>query len=219
MDTILSFLTSGGSTIVGGIFGGLTSIANSWIKYKEDKDKRAYEREEAANKRAHDLAMLSAETDNAIKEIEASVERDRVIMEGKADVEESKTRSLILTNYDRDSVAEDTITWMMKNKNLYTAWLTLPIGVILITANGFVDLLRKLVRPVVTYGSIGFSFFLLWFCFEQLQAMNVAFTPAEWKDILMTQLRLVEFIASSAAGFWFADKSMSRKYQDSTLIK
>ena len=219
MDTILSFLTGGGSTIIGGLFGVLGSAFNAWIKYKDDKDLREYKRQEDADKRKHDLAMVEANTTATIREIEANVQRDKIIMEGKADVAESETRNIVLQNYDKDAVTEGTLEWMMKNASKWTAWLTVPTGVILVVLNGAVDLARKLVRPVVTYGSVGFSFFILWYSFQTMQSLNIAFTPSEWKDVVMTQLRLVEFIASTAAGFWFADKSMSRKYQDSTLIK
>ena len=216
METLLNFLTGG---LSGGLFGVLGGLGTAWLKYKTDKDERSFKLEEAKAKRSHDLAMVKAETDANIAEIQAGVQRDKIIMEGQSDVAESQTRSIVLTNYEKDSVEPDVITWMMKNRSKWTAWITVPVGVLLTTFNALVDLARKLVRPAVTYGSVGFSFFVLWYSFNELSKMGVKLAPEDVTPIIKDQLRLISFIASTAVSFWFTDKSMSRKFQDSLLVK
>lgn len=216
MDFLIDLLTGGTS---GGIFGILGGLGTAFIKYKTDKNNREFTLKENANKRKHELDMIGAETDASIKEIEAAVQRDKIIMEGKVDVEDSVGRRDVLLNYDKDTVDQDTIKWLMRNRSKYTAWITVPIGLIITAIDSFVDLLRKLVRPVITYASVGFSFFVLWYSFETLQKLGVAFDPNDYMALIKDQLRLTSFIASTATSFWFIDKSMSRKFQDSLLIK
>jgi hypothetical protein len=215
IDTIINLFTDG---LSGGLFGVFGGLATAWLKYKSDKDAAATKLAAKKADQQHELAMVKATTDANIAEINAGVQRDRIIMEGKSDVAENETRSIVMQNYDKDTVDDDTMLWMMKNRSKWTSWLTVPVGVMLTSVSGFVDLMRKLVRPAITYGSVGFSFFVLWFSFEQMQKMGVPFDAKIWSNIVMDQLRLISFIASTAVSFWFTDKSMSRKFQDKTLI-
>jgi len=216
MEAIFDFLTGGVSGGIAGIIGGLGTAA---LKYFSDRSERKYKADEAKSKREHERLMLKAQSDADIAEINAGVQRDKIIMEGKADIEEMQALKGVLTNYEKDAVESDVLAWMMKNRSKWTAWLTVPVGVCLTALNATVDLLRKLVRPIITYGSVGFSFFVLWYSFEQLKFAGIAVDPDTWHDILMGQIKLISFVASTAVGFWFTDRSMSRKYQDSMLIK
>lgn len=215
IDAIINLFTGG---LSGGLFGVFGGLATAWLKYKSDKDAAATKLAEKKADQEHELAMIKETTDANIAEINAGVQRDRIIMEGKSDVAENQTRSIVLQNYDKDAVDEDVMLWMMKNRSKWTGWITVPVGVLLTIVSGSVDVSRKLVRPVITYGSVGFSFFVLWFSFEQMKAMGVSLSSDTWRDIVLDQLRLISFIASTAVSFWFTDKSMSRKFQDRALV-
>ena len=103
---------------------------------------------------------------------------------------------------------------MLFNKNLWTVWLTAPIGLFIAFAHGLVDILRSLVRPVATYGSLAFSCFVTYYAFELYSKLGVNIDPKQLFDIIMMMLKLLTFTTSTAMGFWFMDKSMSRKYQN-----
>lgn len=208
----LGSLLDGG--LLGGLFGALGGAFNSWIKYKADKDDREFKRQEGKDKREHERLMIVAETDATIKEIEANVKRDTIITEGKIDALEVQGRSEIMRNYDKDAVDQDTLMWMMKNKNPWTAWVTVPLGVVLIAVDKVVDFLRKMVRPVTTYASVSFSFFVLYYSFNQLEKMGIALSPDQWVIIFSDQLRLISFISSTAVSFWFSDRWANKQLQE-----
>ena len=203
-----------GNGLTGGLFGILGGLGTAWISYAKEKAERAFKLEEAKNKRAHDLLMITAETDASIREIEANVKRDQVITEGQVVIAESQGRNEAIVKSTQNFVKASLVNKMIFNSNPWTLWLTMPIGVTIATLHGVIDMLRSLVRPVITYGSVGFCFFVTYISFEMYQKLGVVITPEQLFDIIMMMLRLLTFSTSTVIGFWFMDKSMSRKFQN-----
>jgi len=209
MDTILSFFGSG---LSGGLFGILGGLGTAWIKARSDKEERESKLKENQSKRDHDLKMITAETDASIKEIQANVQRDQIIMEGKADIEESKDRNMSILKLSENYVKMSLVEKMMFNDNKWTAWLTIPVSILITFIHGLVDISRTLVRVIVTYGSVAFSAYVTYMAFGLYQELNIAMSSDELFEIIKTMLRLLTFTTSTVVGFWFMDKSMSRKF-------
>lgn len=203
-----------GNGLSGGLFGILGGLGTAWISYAKEKADRAFKLEENKNKRAHELLLITAETDASIKEIEANVKRDQVITEGKVVIAESAGRNEAIVEATKNFVKSSLVNKMIFNKNPWTLWITAPIGLLIATIHSLVDISRSLVRPVITYGSVGFCCFVTYIAFEMYTKLNVVITPEQLFDIIMTMLRLLTFSTSTVIGFWFMDKSMSRKFQN-----
>lgn len=208
LDTILGLLGSGG---IVGILGG---FANSWMKYKMEKDERAFKLEENKSKREHDLKMIEAETKSNLAEIEANVRRDKIISEGKSDELENIGRNENIVKLSENYVKSTLIEKMMFNTNKWSAWLTVPCAIFITFVHGLVDVSRTLVRVIVTYGSVAFSCYVTWMCFEMLKQLGVAVTAGQVLEILTTMLKLLTFTTSTVVSFWFMDRSMSRRFQE-----
>jgi len=211
MDTILSFLGNG---LSGGLFGILGGLGTAWIKMKADERANAFKIENKKLDHANNLAMITAETEATIKEVEANVRRDQIIMEGKADIEESKGRNKSILKLSENYVKSSMVDKMMFNENKWTAWMTIPIAIIITLIHGIVDISRTLVRVLVTYGSVVFSAYVTYIAFGMYQELGIAITADQLYDIIQTMLRLLTFTTSTVVGFWFMDKSMSRKFQN-----
>ena len=102
----------------------------------------------------------------------------------------------------------------MFNKNKWSAWATTPIAILITLLHGIVDIIRTLVRPLITYGTTVFCAYVLYMAFGMYQELQVAITADQLYNIIMTMIKLFTFLASTAYGFWFMDKSMSRKFQN-----
>jgi len=211
METILSFLGGG---LSGGLFGILGGLGTAWLKHKSEEKAHQYKLETMKEKNKYNLLMITAETDATIKEVEALVKRDQILMEGKADVEESKGRNKAILKLSENYVKESLINKMMFNENKWTAWLTIPIAILITLVHGIVDISRTLVRVLVTYGSVAFSCYVTYIAFGMYQDLDTAMSSKEIYEIIQTMLRLLTFTTSTVIGFWFMDKSMSRKFQN-----
>jgi len=209
MDTIISFLGNG---LSGGLFGILGGLGTAWIKLLADEKERSFKLQENQSKRDHDLKMIAAETDASIKEIEANVQRDKIMMEGQADIEESKDRNVSILKLSENYVKMSLIEKMMFNDDRWTAWITMPVAILITFIHGLVDVSRTLVRVVVTYGSVAFSSYVTYMAFGMYQDLKIEMSSNELYEIVQTMLRLLTFTTSTVVGFWFMDKSMSRKF-------
>ena len=87
MNAIMEFLGGG---LSGGLFGILGGLGTSWLKMKADERAHKYKLEEMKAKQEYNLKMVEVETTATLREIDANVKRDQIMMDGKADVEESK---------------------------------------------------------------------------------------------------------------------------------
>lgn len=210
MDTVLNFLGNG---LSGGLFGILGGLGTAWLKSRAEEKEREYKLKENKSKREHDLKMIKAETEATLKEIEANVMRDQIMMDGKADIEESKDRNLAILKLSENYVKASLVEKMMFNKSPWTAWITMPIGLLITLIHGLVDVSRTLVRVVVTYGAVAFSCYITYMTFGMYTELGVAMSGPELYQIVQTMLRLLTFTTSTVVGFWFMDKSMSRKFQ------
>jgi len=211
MDALLNFLGGG---LGGGVLGIFGSLGNAWLKNIADEKERAFKLAENQSQRDHELKMINAETEATVKEIEANVRRDQIITEGQADIEEIKGRNSAILKISQDYVKASLTEDMMFNKNPWTAWLTVPMGMFITFIHGLVDISRTLVRVLVTYGSVVFSAYVTYMAFGMYQELDIAMSSDELYQIIQTMLRLLTFTTSTVIGFWFMDKSMSRKFQN-----
>lgn len=210
MDTILNFLGGG---LSGGLFGILGGLGTAWLKQKADEKAHQYKLEEMKAKQSYNLDMIKAETDATIKEVEANVKRDQIIMDGKADIEESKNRNKSILKLSENYVKASLVEKMMFNSNKWSAWITIPIAILITFIHGIVDVSRTLVRVLVTYGSVTFSCYVTYMAFGMYEDLGIVMSGDELYEIIQTMLRLLTFTTSTVIGFWFMDKSMSRKFQ------
>lgn len=211
METILNFLGGG---LSGGLFGILGGLGTAWLKAKADEKAHHYKLENKKLDHTYNLQMITAETEATIKEVEAYVKRDQIKMDGQADIEESRGRNDAILKLSENTVNQSMIDKMMFNTNKWTSWLTIPIAILITLIHGIVDISRTLVRVIVTYGSVAFSCYVTYMAFGMYKELNIAMTPEQLYETIQTMLRLLTFTTSTVIGFWFMDKSMSRKFQN-----
>lgn len=134
------------------LLGGLTGLIGSiWTSYNQRKleEMRITDKE---NQRKHDLAMIKANTEATIAEVNANIERDTI--------QYGAIQDLAQTGAFKESIKEG-------NKSLFNSdWMAYLLaeghtvrnyfGMFLCLIMGFIDCIRSMVRPVIT----GYSLYL-----------------------------------------------------------
>ena len=202
-----------GNGVLGGLFGMIGSFGNAWLKNVNDDKERAFKLKESQSKRDYAIKMLSAETEATLAEVSANIQRDKILTEGKIDLEDSKGRNAAMLKLSQNTVKQSLVQKMMFNEK-WTKIFTMPIAIFITILNGVVDTLRTLIRPLVTYGSVVFSAYVTYIAFNMYRELGVAIDADDILEIVMTMLRLLTFTTSTVVSFWFMDKSMSRKFQE-----
>ena len=207
-----------GSLFSGGTVGLLGWFVNNWFKGKEK-----------ANERAHELAKERLEqegeskaTDNAIREIEANIkveqtitEREIAVAEVKRDGIEAVEQSKVIAEVNKDSITERMVLMLLNPTIPLIAWVTVPVGVVLITLLGFTDVIRKLIRPAVTVVSLFFAGFVLVHAYDlyvSVGGLDKLDDGQLLKLVIVPLIDLVVFICSSATTFWFSSRTSARDF-------
>jgi len=181
----------------GGLLGVITSLTSAWFKYKADKEQHSFE-----------LAKIKAQSNAAIEEIKANIQVQQIVQEGQADTAESVGRSSLIEKLTSNYIS-DTILNKMITDNSLSGRIFRP----LIYAHLlFMDAIRGLIRPVLTIGVVWYVTYVINISLQKY--MTVGFSKIELMDLVIRpSIELILFSTSTVVSFWFADKSMSRRFQ------
>ncbi len=190
----------------GGVLGVLSSLFNGWLKYKDEQDRRR-----------HQLALIRENAEANVREIEARVQVERQITEGRIkesemdmEREESKGRTALIERLTGRYLSDDVIGRLLSDTSL-TGMIFRPLVYIHIL---FMDALRGVVRPIITAGSIGFSFYVFYVSFEMYSKLaGIPNAQLLMENVILPMINLTIFVVSAVIGFWFSDKSAARRFQ------
>jgi len=197
IDTILGFLTGGGSSLIGGLVtsigGGIIGLLGAKGRQKHDLsmrkvdiDAKKAEYEDQNYERAHELLMIDHEAKHA----------NAIALIRKEEKEEAGSINLMLESFKNDA-AKYSQAWASKVSGF---WANV-IGVML----GFVDVLRGSVRPVITY-TCGYLLLDLWWTVKTHLIVKIAADPTFCNYFVMTVVDMMLFIISMSIGWWFGSR-------------
>jgi len=185
------------------IFGGLTGLIGTALgqifKYKTEKMNNEHER-----------GMVQLETSAMIQEAEMQIQVTKSRIEGEVELAEISAYEESLKSGQKSLFGKE---WMDR-------LLTMPgkmgavakfFGVIIAIAFGGVDVLRSLMRPVLTLYTMGIASVLTYLAWEMLQKSGTDITVAQALDLYTQSSDAIIYLAISAFTWWFGDR-MTNKY-------
>lgn len=188
----------------GGALGVVTSMFSTWFKFKEKQQ---------ADK--HELDLIAAQSAASINEINANVEAQKVVTEGEVKLEENRAdtaeavgRSTLISTLTGKYLSDD-ILKIMLNDNTFVGKLFRPLIYLHVL---FMDAVRGLIRPMLTVGIIYYVTYIVNISMKQYLASDTGMDSL-MNMVIQPSIMLILFSASTVIGFWFADKSMARRFQ------
>lgn len=185
------------------IFGGVTGLIGTALgqifKYKTEKMNNEHER-----------GMLQLETQAMIQEAEMQIQVTKSRIEGEIELAE-------ISAYEESLKAGRE---PMFGKQWMDKLLTMPgkmgavakfFGVLIAIAFGMVDILRSLMRPVLTLYTMGIASVLTYLAYEMLQKSGGAMTVYQALELYTQAADAIIYLAISAFTWWFGDR-MTNKY-------
>jgi len=200
----MEFLTN---ILSGGILGVFTSAFSTWFKYKEQQQANKFK-----------LDMIKAQSDASIQEIKAQVQVQQVVTEGNIKLEENKADTM--ENVGRSSLIEKLTGKYLSDDILKTmltddSWIGRIFRPIVYFHILFMDAVRGLIRPILTIGIVGYVSYIINLSLGKYLSMDSGLEGL-MQMVISPAVQLILFSASTVIAFWFADKSMSRRFQKST---
>lgn len=198
---MFEFLTGGASTIISSLLGSVSGVVGHYFKAKEKKDKQA-----------HELALIEMnmrrdkqESDLMLAEITANLEVSKVETEGKLLLEESKGFNEAIADISKSKTLENKAFEKLLDGN----WFQKLLGTILAFFMGIVDIIRGLVRPVLTFGSAAAIAYLI-----KTFTVGVADFDNEKQLLLLTLvIDATVYVLTASVQFWFMDRAGARDFR------
>lgn len=188
--------------LFGGITGLLGNAITSFFKYKNAK--MEYE---------HKEKMVKLETEAMLEEAKAQISIAKARIEGEVELAEVEAYKEGIISGKEKFFGEQWIDRMLDSDG-WASYILKPVATLLAICFAFIDLLRGLMRPVLTLyltGMATYITYLAWKILEikGLQALSVADAVNIYNDVIST----VIYLAVSAITWWFGDRSMSKHIQ------
>lgn len=184
------------------ILGGITGLIGSCVtaisnfktqKLKNEHDEKMYD---------FKIQELGAKTDAAIKITEAKISGAVELADSAAYTESQKASTV---KYVSDS-------WIEKLFSMtgYLSWISVPVGLLLAMALGFVDFLKGLMRPGLTLYLTAATSWVTYTAYKLVQQSETVVSITESLAIYNRVIDIVIYLTVSCITWWFADRRMAK---------
>jgi len=147
---------------------------------------------------------LNAESENMRLEAKMNMEVAKEKTRGEVEVAELDVFKESVKQSSKSLFQESYMKNLMSNK--YTAWVAAIISFMF----GFIDFLKGLTRPVLTYYLVGASTWVTIMAYEILNKAEGAITT-EWAQGMFEQVTLtIVYLTVSCVGWWFCDRRVGK---------
>jgi len=194
------------STLLGGITGLIGTI---WSSYNQRKVK-ALEMDDRDRQRAHDVAMVKAESDAMIAESKAQIQITAARIGGEIELAETQAFAGSLTA-GRAKIFDAAYMEQLFEAEGWVRFISIPAGVLLAVFFGLVDFTKEMVRPGITVYLLGISTWITAKAWMLLERMNVAvMTPSMAIGIVSDAINVVLYLTVTAVTWWFGDRMAAK---------
>lgn len=191
----LSFI---GDLVTGGIGGTLLGFLGSGVSaiasYKTQKLKGD-----------QDLAILNAESQNMIAEVNANIKRDEIKTEGEIAILETKAFETAIKMEGKDLFKESYMSLLPKNKFGDIVVCLIAMGTALI------DMLRKSIRPVLTIYLVGCTTWVTKLAYDTVELAGLSTLSATVaQDLFQSIVLSIICMTSTCVSFYLGDRRLGK---------
>jgi hypothetical protein len=207
-----------GTLISGGLFGFAGSLFKGVMGYFDKKASRK-----------HEVDMIVAQQNFMVAEANAQIEITEAQVRGAVELADAEAYQLSQATGHTDITKE---SWINKLLEPEAGWFRKFVGAILVALMSITDVIRRLMRPVLTaYVMVGATW-VTWLVWQILTfhatntgadgTVTVSFQAILTKEqamlIFLQVIDFTFFMAASGFGWWFGDraitKGLMKKYGD-----
>lgn len=222
-------------TILGGLTGLIGNVVGGIFKYKHAKLEQAM----LVSKQAHEIAVISAETQAMIEEAKANIKITQAQVEGAIDLKDADAYMQSLKEGNKTLFSNKWIdnllnidgymfTWSSKEKKLpdgtivpekerkFLSWklFTVPIASIISFLFGFTDFIRGMIRPTLTVYLCGVTTWVTLMAWKIMQSSGTEITATQAMTIFQDTTSIVVYLTVSCVTWWFGDRRMAKSIME-----
>lgn len=188
IGTVVDIFTSGG---IGSILGGVTGLVGTWLKGRHELEMWKLRADERKDQRAHELAIMSKESENAIALANVHRQEADDVASGQAlkasyDMEPKRfSEGLSFPN-----------TWYGRLAKSWVAFLMFHL-----------DFFRGLMRPGLTVYMAILNTMIYWEYRALVETYAIQPTPEEAHAVTMYFISSFTYLFTTAYVWWYGDRN------------
>ena len=187
---MLEFLGAGALGVISGLIGtAVTTVAGYFTQRLKNK---------------HDVEMANLDIKSMKMEAEMNIKVTKAKVEGEVELAEVEAMKTSYTMLAQDLFDKSYMRFIMSKS--WLAWCAIPITL----GFAFVDFMKHLARPALTFYLVGTTTWLTYLCWTVLGgpagALSVKLAEELFKIIVLT----VIYMTSSCVAWWFGDRRIAK---------
>jgi hypothetical protein len=196
-------------TILGGVTGLIGNVVGGWFKLKQAR----LQKEIREGDRAHEVAMVKAETEAMIMEAKANIKITQAQVEGAIDLKDAEA---FMQSQEEGNKALFDNKWIDALMSTTGWWriITLPLASFIAFLFGFVDFLRGIIRPALTVYLCGVTTWVTWMAWTIMQTEGMTISVFQAVDIFKDTTSIVTYLTVSCVTWWFGDRRMAKSIME-----
>lgn len=192
------------SSILGGLTGVVGSVATAYSNYKIKK----LDLEEKKLNNEFELSKIDKTAQYNLQNTKLQIDIEKTKYEGKQEEINSEAFLASVKTINTNNLISDKLISMLFNVEGPLKYLSIFIGIILITFIVLIELLQKLIRPGITIFYTISMFYIIYkyYIFLNISTLENILTP----ELLSIIIDTITYITSSSCLFWFGDRASSK---------
>jgi len=188
--------------ILGGLTGLIGNAVTAWTTYKTKK--MEFE---------HKEAMVKLETMAMLEEAKAQISITKARIEGEVELAEVGAYKESLESGKEKFFGEKWVDLMLDSTG-WSSYILKPAAMVIAMAFAIVDLVRGMMRPLLTIYLTGLTSYITWLAWKILEAKGISsLSVTNAVDLYTDVISTVIYLTVSAITWWFGDRSMSKFLQ------
>lgn len=191
-----------------GLIGSLVGLAGSAFTSWNNRKMEEMKIQDNANKRAHELALIKAQTDATIAEVEANLKITIAKTAAEVDLAETAAYTESVKQNEKSYISSEWITHLMEGNVVERGIASTIIFLLAIC-----EVAKDIMRPALSAYSVGVATWVTFKAYIIANTMDEPFTNEQVFNIINSANELAFFLATCSFTWWFADRSMNKFLQ------
>jgi len=196
LGSILGFLGSG-------VFGSIIGVVGNFLTQWQVKKTKQMENQHELDMAKVQIDLINAKTDASIKIVQAEVQ-------GAVDLQDSKAYGTTIVMANQKSFSDRWIDRLLDFQG-NARYFTVPMAFMIMGPLALVDVVKGFMRPALTLGfTVAFGY-LMYECYQLIQAANFAAITQEQAVMYFTLgADTVVMLTTTCVTWWFGDRRAAK---------
>jgi len=191
------------------ILGGVTGLIGTiWSGHNQRKLKEL-DIKDKESERAHEVAMVQAESEAMRAEADASIRVTGAKVTGAVQLEDARAYTVAQQVGNKVIFDSDFVDRLFDTQG-FARFITIPVGTLVCMAFGIADFIKSMARPGITAYLLGVSTWVTARAWQILETIGQPLTAQDATLLVKQAVSVVLYLTTAAVTWWFGDRMTAK---------